>query len=246
MLDFILPGRPRRGPLIDRRFFGQRADRYPRHLFAMPQGAELPVVGHPANHNGVEIPFIKNLFDLLFTALFGHQQHALLGLREQNFVGRHAALAHRHAVEVELDAAAAPARHLGGRTGETGGAHVLDADDVVMLEQLQASFEQQFFGERIAHLHRRPALLFLFGERFRRHGRAMNAVAPGLGADVHHWIAQTLGETGENFFLVDQAEGEGVDQNIGVVAFVEITFAAHRRHADAVAVAADAGDHAGN
>ncbi len=46
-------------------------------------------------------------------------------------------------------------------------------------------------------------------------------------------------------FFLDDAEGKRVDQDIGVVAFVKITLAADGRHADAVAVAADAGDHAG-
>ena len=40
------------------------------------------------------------------------------------------------------------------------------------------------------------------------------------------------------------AEREGVDQDVAVVAGVEVDLAADRRHADAVAVAADAGDHA--
>ena len=38
---------------------------------------------------------------------------------------------------------------------------------------------------------------------------------------------------------------KALTENVGVVACVEIDLAADRRHADAVAVAADAGDHAG-
>ena len=41
-----------------------------------------------------------------------HHQHALLALRQHHLVGRHAGLALRHLVEVELDADAALARHL--------------------------------------------------------------------------------------------------------------------------------------
>ena len=81
MLDLILIGRPRRRPLVDRRFFGQRADRNPRHFFAVPKRAKLLVVGHPADHHGVEIPFIENFLDLAFAALLGHQAACVLAIR---------------------------------------------------------------------------------------------------------------------------------------------------------------------
>ena len=43
---------------------------------------------------------------------------------------------------------------------------------------------------------------------------------------------------------VGHADAHGVDQDVAVVGGVEGALAAHGRHADAVAVAADAGDHA--
>ena len=45
---------------------------------------------------------------------------------------------------------------------------------------------------------------------------------------------------------VGDADGHRVDQDVAVIGRVEIDLAADRRHADAIAVAADAGDHAGD
>ena len=72
----------------------------------------------------------------------------------------------------------------------------------------------------------------------------MDAVAPGLGADVNHRIADPGGGRIENLVLIGDPHRHGVDQDIAVVAFIKSGFAADRRHPDAVAVAADAGDHA--
>ena len=72
----------------------------------------------------------------------------------------------------------------------------------------------------------------------------MNAIAPRLRADVDDWIADARGLGVENFILAKHAEREHVHQRIAVVAFLENAFAADRRHAEAVAVMGDAGDHA--
>ena len=73
----------------------------------------------------------------------------------------------------------------------------------------------------------------------------MNPVPARLRTNVHHRVIDTLGDAGEDLFFLDDAEGKSIDENIGVVALVEEAFAAHRGHPDTVAVAADAGDHAG-
>ena len=73
----------------------------------------------------------------------------------------------------------------------------------------------------------------------------MDAVAPGLGADVDHRMADgVLGRGVEDAVRRRHAHGHGVDQDVAVVGRIEGARAAHRRHPDAVAVAADAGDHA--
>ena len=72
----------------------------------------------------------------------------------------------------------------------------------------------------------------------------MDAVAPGRGADVDDRISDPGGLGMEDALGVRQAHGHGVDQDVAVVSGVEVAFAAHGRDADAVAVAADPGDHA--
>ena len=74
----------------------------------------------------------------------------------------------------------------------------------------------------------------------------MDAVAAGLGADIDDRLAR-LGATGvENLVLIGQAHGHGIDEDVAVIAGVEIGLAAHGGHADAIAIAADAGDDAGD
>ena len=91
--------------------------------------------------------------------------------------------------DVDLDARAAARAHLAGRAGQPGGAHVLDADERVGLHHLEARLEQELLHERIADLHGGPLLRRLLVELRRRHRRAVDAVAPGLGADVEHRVA---------------------------------------------------------
>ncbi len=72
----------------------------------------------------------------------------------------------------------------------------------------------------------------------------MDAVAPGLGADIDHRIADARGRRIENLVGARDADRHRVDQNVAVIARMEIALAADRRHADAIAIAADAGDDA--
>ena len=72
----------------------------------------------------------------------------------------------------------------------------------------------------------------------------MDAVTPGLGADVDHGVAGPGGGRVEDAVRGRDADGHGVDQDVAVVGGMEVDLAAHRRDADAVAVTADAGHHA--
>src|ERR1700756_5111756 len=72
----------------------------------------------------------------------------------------------------------------------------------------------------------------------------MNAVAPGLRADVDHRVSFACGLGVEDFILADEAEGEGVDQRISGVAGLELGFATEIGHAETVAVRGDAADYA--
>ena len=62
-------------------------------------------------------------------------------------------------------------------------------DDRVLCHQLEAGFEQQFLGERVADLHGRALFLGTVVELGRGHGGAVDAVAAGLGADIDDRLA---------------------------------------------------------
>ena len=153
-------------------------------------------------------------------------------------------LALRDVLDVDLDADAAAAAHLAGGTRQPRRAHVLDADERAGLHDLEARLEQELLGERVAHLHGRALLFRLLVELGRGHRRAVDAVAAGLGADVVHGVAGAAGRALDDVVVPGDAEAEDVDQRVAVVRLVEGDLAADRRDADAVAVAADAGDHA--
>ena len=134
--------------------------------------------------------------------------------------------------------------HLERGGGQAGRPHVLDGDDAVAVHQLEAGLDQQLLGERVADLDRGPLGLGLVAELGRGHGGAVDAVAPGLGADIDHGIPDAAGLGVEDPVGARDADAHGVDQDVAVVGAVEGALAADGRHADAVAVAADAGDDA--
>ena len=173
-----------------------------------------------------------------------HHEHALLAFRQHHLVGGHARLAARHVVEVELDSEVALGAHLDRRGGQAGGAHVLDRHHGAGSHQLEAGLQQQLLGEGVADLHGRSLLLRVGLEARRGHGGAVDAVAAGLGAEIDDRVPDAGGLGVEDLVGSGQAHRHGVDQNVAVVAGVELRRAAYRRHAEGVAVAADPGHHA--
>ncbi len=80
----------------------------------------------------------------------------------------------------------------------------------------------------------------------RGHRRAVDAVAPGLGADIDHRVAGPGRGRIKDPVGAGEPDAHRVDQDVAVISGVELAFAADRRHADAIAVAADPGDDAGH
>src|SRR3981189_3626989 len=118
---------------------------------ASPRGDASVVVdagdapfGDLADDNGIQAPLLEDGQDFILAPLLGHQQHALLGFAEHDFVGRHAGLALRNFGKVDLDAGAAARSHFHGGTGEAGGAHVLNRYDRAGLHGLEAGLKKQF------------------------------------------------------------------------------------------------------
>ena len=230
--------------MIDRSIVGQRGVRNLGDNLAVLQHAHGWLIDDAADGDRVQSPLLEDAEDLVLAALLGHQQHALLRLAQHDLVRRHAGFALRHQVEFDFQADAAAATHLAGRAGQAGRAHVLNADDRAGLHGFQAGLQQQLLHEGIAHLHVRTLRLGLLAELLAGHGGAVNAVAPGLGADVDHGIARAGGLGIENLVASDQSEGKRIDQRIARVAALELHLAADIRHAKAVAVGGDAAHHA--
>ena len=142
--------------LVKRRLGDQRLDRDVGHRFAVHAQHEPPGIGDVADHREVELPFLENPARLGLALRAQYHQHPLLAFAEHDLVWGHAGFAHRHEIEVELDAEPALAGHLDRGGGQAGRTHVLDRDDRVALHQFEAGLDQQFLGERVADLHGRP------------------------------------------------------------------------------------------
>ena len=243
-LDGSLPGAD--GAVVERRVVGERFVGNIGDQRAVMTDAQSRFIGDHADDHAVEAPLLEDVENLVLAALFGDEQHALLAFGEHDLVGAHASFALRNQVEFDVESDAATAAHLAGRTGEPGGAHVLNADDRAGLHRLKAGLKQQLFHERIAALHVGPLLFRALVELFAGHGRAVDAVAAGLGADINDGVAGAAGLAVEDLVLADQTEREGVHQRIARIAGLKLGFAAQIRHAEAVAVAGHAADDAFN
>ncbi len=74
----------------------------------------------------------------------------------------------------------------------------------------------------------------------------MNAIPARLRANVNDGVAGTGRRRVKNSIGAHKPNAHGVDENIVIVARVEVGLAPHRRDADTVAVIADASDDALN
>ena len=231
-------------PVVERRLVAKLLDRQiGLHLSPMLDD-EAQGVRRLADDCEVEAPFAEDRFRPGFLRRIEHHEHALLAFRQHHFVGAHAGFATRDLVEIELDAEIALGAHLDRRRGEPGGAHVLNGDDAAAGHDLETGFEQQLFRKWIADLYGRALLVAPVVEFRRRHRRAVDAVAARLRAEINDRPADARGLGVENLVAARDAHRHGVDENIAVVAAVEIHRAADGRHAERIAVAADAGHHA--
>ncbi len=233
-------------PVVFGRFVAELLDREVRNDVALPFDAEAQVVGRDADGCEVELPFLEHRPGFGFLRRLEHHEHALLAFTQHHLVRCHRLFAHRHLVEVEHDPEVALGAHLDGRAGEPRRAHVLDGNHGAGLHQLEAGFEQALFGEGIADLDGRALLLDIVAEFGRRHRRAADPVPAGLGAEIDDGQADAFGFGVKDLVGIGEARGEGVDQDVAIVARVELDLTADGRHAERIAVAADARDDAGN
>ena len=195
-------------PMVERSLVGERLVGNLGDNFAVLQHAHRRLIDHAADGDRVQSPLFEDAKDFVFAALLGDQQHALLRLAQHDLVRSHAGVALRHQVELDLQANAAARAHLAGRARQPGRAHVLNADDGAGLHGLQAGLKQQLLQERIADLHVGPLGFRFLAELLAGHGRAVDAVAARLRADINHGIAFARGLGIEDLVAAHQAERE--------------------------------------
>jgi len=149
---------------VERGFVGELAGGdFDGDFVAFADAHHAVVIDH-TNMGVGEIPFFKDGTDFVFLTFFDDDEHAFLGLGEQDFVRRHAGFAFRHEVDVDFNACSASAGGFASGAGEAGGAHVLDTGDAATGEEFEAGFEEEFFAEGVADLHGWAVFLGFLGE----------------------------------------------------------------------------------
>ena len=144
-----------------------------------------------------------------------------------------------------MHAGIAVGRQFRGGARDTRRAQVLNGLHHACVEQLEAAFDQHFFHEGVADLHRGTLGGHAVVESFRRQNRrAADAVATGACTEQHHQVAFTGRVRQVDIVVTQHAQAQGVDQRVALVGRVELGFSADVRQAQAVAVSADTGHHA--
>ncbi len=224
-------------PVVQRRFVAQFLDWQIGHDVAAMLHHEALARRGVADHGEIQSPFPEDRLGLL---------HALLAFREHHLIGAHPGFAGRHRIEIEIDAEIALGAHFHRRARQASRTHVLDRDHAIGFHDFEAGFQQQLFREGIADLHGRTLLVRIVVEFGRRHRGAVNAVAAGLGTEIDDRHVHAGRRRVENLSRVGEADRHRVDQDVAVIAGVETHLSADGRYPERIAVAADAGDHAGD
>ena len=114
-------------------------------------GNNLAVLQHPhavfadnaPDLDRVESPFAENFVNFFLAAFLRDQQHALLRFAQQDFISAHPSFALRDAIHFDFNANIAARAHLASGAGESGGAHVLNANHRTGLHGFEARLKQK-------------------------------------------------------------------------------------------------------
>ena len=249
-------GRRRGEALEDDRLRGEGAGRDPGELArararppvrveAALDDRDRAVVGHPADHRAGQAPAGADLGDLGVPLGADDRDHPLLRLADHHLEGGHPRLPARDRVEVDEDPRPGPVGGLADAAGDAGRPEVLDALGEAPVDDLEGRLDEQLLGERVADLDGRALGGVLVAERGAGEDRgAADPVAAGRAAVEDDEVAGPRRGGPHDPVLADDPDRHHVDQRVALVGRVEDELAADRRHADAVAVAADAADHA--
>jgi len=150
---------------------------------ALRLDGQVAVLGDLADDGDMEVPLLEDGQDLGLAAALDDDQHPLLRLGEHHLVRRHPELAAGHPVEVDQRARAAPRGGLRDRTGQPGGAEVLDPDHCRLADQLLERLDEALLEEGVADLDRRAAFLRAVVQLEGGEGGAVDPVPTGVGAD---------------------------------------------------------------
>ena len=233
------------GPPVLRRI-GQRAHRHAGQQF-IPVGDPYRFVSrnrpyHPTGH----FPLAEHFRQDRRILRRRRQQHPFLGFRQHHFIPAHARLAPMHGGDVQINAAPAARRRFHRRAGQAGRPQILQRAHFPRSQRFQARFNQHFLQKGIADLDGRPQLLLLF--RLKSAGRqprgAVNAVPSGAGPYQQQQIAGSVSRRACQLVNPGNAYAHCVHQRVLRIGILKVNFAAHIRHANAVAIPANAVHHA--
>src|ERR1700730_7143821 len=134
-------------------------------------------------------------------------------------------------------------RKLRSAAAQARGTEVLHRDDARVTGELEARFHQALFQERVAHLHRRAPRLTGGVELYAREACPVDAVTPRVGAHQEHYVSWAASTGTRELFVRHHAHAHRIHDAVVAIYRIEVHLAAHRRDADAVAIAADTRDH---
>ena len=205
-----------------------------------PESVTAPIAAPFTSH------FAHSAITAATSAGLDHAQHPLLGLADHHLERLHVGLAQRHLGDVDVDPDAALRCHLRGGGGEAGGAEVLQRRRAGPARAARASTpaaSSPRTGRRPGPSGACRVLLAVApssaeasteappmpSRPVEAPNRTSNVAGPGGGA-AHEPLARR------------EAERHRVDEAVVLVGRLEVHLAADRRHADRVAVVADARD----
>src|SRR4029077_9959109 len=104
------------------------------------------------------------------------------------------------------------------RARDPRGTEILHAGEQAFVLQLEARFDEELLGERVADLHRRTLRLRAFLELLRSEdGRTTDPVASRLRADEHGEIAGGPWPATQDLLILEHADAHRVDERIARV-----------------------------
>ncbi len=244
-LELVLPGRAGVGALVDRAVVRDRARVDVDDLAAVPVDLKAVAVGDLTDDGGDDVPLLTDLQEPGDLLRLHDRAHALLRLAHEDLLRRERGVAQRYVVQGDGHAAGAVRGQLGRGTGQARRAQVLDADHQLLLERLQGALDEQLLLEGVADLDRRTLRGLGVVEGLGGEDRgAADTVTAGAGPVQDDLVARAGRLREVDVLVPHHTDGTGVDQRVALIAGVEDDLAADVGQAQAVAVAANAGDDA--